>query len=160
MPTNSTTNRLSLVLTQDKLTKINDLLTQLGNELDFTIGLTTEERKSLPKMNDGSEPFVSDAITGAQQNSELFPGYLKLDEMVRDYTLYSQLNPLGMRLQRLGEQLSDTQMLAGSEAYVTGLSIYRLSEAAAKAGLPGADTLYQKLRLRFVAQSQPATEKA
>ena len=34
--------------------------------------------------------------------------------------------------------------------------IYRLAESAAKTGLPGADTLYQTLRQRFVAQGTPA----
>ena len=37
---------------------------------------------------------------------------------------------------------------------------YRLSESAAKAGLPGADTLYQTLRQRFVEQGTPAPAPA
>ena len=59
-------------------------------------------------------------------------------------------------MMQLGEQLLDTQILAGSDAYATALMIYRLAESAAKAGLPGADTLYQTLRQRFVAQGTPA----
>ncbi|WP_046245523.1 hypothetical protein [Hymenobacter terrenus] len=152
MATNPTNNRLSTTLTPAKLAKINQLLTELTQELDFTVGLTTAERQALPKMNDGSQPFVNDALVGAQQNPDLFPGYVKLEELEKDTTLYFQLGPLVARLAQLGERLLDTQILAGSEAYVTALMIYRLAEAASKAGLPGADTLYQTLRQRFVNQ--------
>ena len=93
--------------------------------------------------------------TGDRQNP-VFPGYMKLEELEKDATLYTQLGPLVTRVMQLGEQLLDTQILAGSEAYVTALMIYRLAESAAKVGLPGADTLYQTLCQRFVAQGTPA----
>ena len=152
MPTNSTNNRITMTLPAAKLAKITQLLTDLNAELDFTVGLTTEERQALPKMNDGTEPFVDDALSGAQQNTDLFPGYVKLEELQKDLTLYTQLGPLVERLSGLSEKLRDTQILAGSEAYVTALMIYRLVEAAAKAGLPGADALYRLLRKRFADQ--------
>lgn len=66
MPTNPTNNRLSTTLPAAKLAKITQLLTDLNEELDFTVGLTAAERQALPKMNDGSQPFVNDALTGAQ----------------------------------------------------------------------------------------------
>ena len=43
-------------------------------------------------------------------------------------------------------------MLAGSEAYVTALAAYRNFEAAAKAGIQGADTIYELLKARFSGQ--------
>lgn len=158
MATNATTNRLSLTLGTEKRSKINDLLTQLNGELSFAVGLTTEERQTLPKMNDGNQPFVEDALNGARQNTDIFPAYVKLDELQKDYDLFMELGPLVMRLVQLGEKLLDTQMLAGSEAYVSALMVYRLAEAAAKAGLPGADTLYQQLRKRFAGQGTAAPE--
>ena len=160
MATNSTNNRLSATLPAAKLAKITQLLTDLNAELDFTVGLTADERISLPKMNDGTEPFVDDALAGAQQNTDLFPAYVKMEELQKDLTLYTQLGPLVSRLAGLSEQLRDTQMLAGSEAYVTALMIYRLAESASKAGLPGADTLYQTLRKRFVGQGTPGFKPA
>ena len=50
------------------------------------------------------------------------------------------------------ERISDTQVLAGSEAYVSALAAYRNFEAAAYAGIPGADTVYDLLRTRFANQ--------
>ncbi len=157
MPTNPTNNRLSLTLPEAKIKTITDLLASLDAELDFVVGLTAAERQALPKMNDGNQPFVDDALTGAQQNADIFPAYVKVDELVKDHTLYGQLGPLVMRLLTLGEKLLDTQILAGSEAYISALMIYRLAEAASKAGLPGADTLFQKLRQRFANQGGAGT---
>lgn len=47
------------------------------------------------------------------------------------------------------EKLEDTQILAGSEAYVSALTGYKLFGAAADAGLPGADAIYDSLKTRF-----------
>jgi hypothetical protein len=52
----------------------------------------------------------------------------------------------------LAEKLDDTQMLAGSEAYITALAAYRNFDAAAKAGIQGADTIYNHLKERFKGQ--------
>lgn len=160
MATNLTNNRLSTTLTEAKRAKIEDLLGQLNTELDFTVGFTTEERQALPKMNDGNQPFVEDALAGMKQVPDIFPAYVKADELQKDYDLFMQIGPLVTSLLTLGEKLLDTQILAGSEAYVTALMIYRLAEAAAKAGLPGADVLYQQLRKRFAGQGTPAATPA
>ena len=85
-----------------------DTLADLSAELDFTVGLTAAERQALPRMSDGTEPFVRDALTGARQNPDLFPGYVKLDELEKDTTLYTPLGPLVTRVMQLGELLLDT----------------------------------------------------
>ena len=43
-------------------------------------------------------------------------------------------------------------MIAGSEAYASALTAYRLFEAAAKAGVLGADAAYIPLAERFAGQ--------
>lgn len=45
-------------------------------------------------------------------------------------------------------------MLAGSEAYITALTAYRLLQSAAQDGVPGADTLYDRLKDRFAEQGR------
>jgi hypothetical protein len=52
----------------------------------------------------------------------------------------------------LSEKISDTQMLAGSEAYITSLAAYRMFEGAAKAGMAGADSVYDELKQHFAGQ--------
>ena len=57
-------------------------------------------------------------------------------------------------------KLNDTQMIAGSEAYVTALTAYRLFDAAAKAGVAGADTVNDLLKVRFADQGSSAPKTA
>lgn len=40
-------------------------------------------------------------------------------------------------------------MIAGNEAYRSALVIYRLTESAYKAGIPGAKAIYDRLKERF-----------
>ena len=57
---------------------------------------------------------------------------------------------------QLLEKIEDTQLLAGSEAYVSGLAFYKLVSAAAEAGVPGADAVSDLLRARFAGQGGTA----
>jgi hypothetical protein len=107
---------------------------------------------SLPKINVANKQFVSDALFAIQNNSQLFPAYVSATELSKDLTLFNQLDDLHTLAQQFAEKLRDTQILAGSEAYVSALTIYRLMEAASNAGLPGTDTIYEQLAERFASQ--------
>ena len=87
-----------------------------------------------------------------ETNPSFLPAYFSVAELKKDLTLYQQLDPLLLEINKLAEKIDDTQMLAGSEAYVTALAAYRNFEAAAKAGIQGADTIYELLKARFAGQ--------
>ncbi|MCF8256319.1 MAG: hypothetical protein K9J06_02130 [Flavobacteriales bacterium] len=53
-----------------------------------------------------------------------------------------------------GDAQLGTQFLAGAEAYSVCLIYYKILEAAAKAGMPGADERYNRLKERFVQLSE------
>ena len=76
--------------------------------------------------------------------------------MQADYQLFTQLDELLGLVRQVLERLEDTQMLAGSEAYVAALSAYKLFTAAADAGIAGADAIADSLRQRFVSSASPA----
>ena len=63
--------------------------------------------------------------------------------------LYEQLDEIATILRQTLERIEDTCILAGSEAYVVALSVYKLVGAAASAGVEGTDTIYEQLRERF-----------
>ncbi|MBL7702971.1 MAG: hypothetical protein JNM14_12025 [Ferruginibacter sp.] len=120
--------------------------------MPFLIGLTTEERIALPKINESNKVFVGDSINALVNNAAILPAYLNANEIKTDLTLYEQLDELeGLALQ-LVEKIQDTRMLCGSEAYASSLAAYRLFEAAATAGLPGTDSIYNALKQRFAGQ--------
>ena len=153
-------NRITHELHSQLITDLRAAFANVENLLNFLVGLTTEDREKLPKMNSGNKPFTEDAINGASINSDIVPSYVKPAEMVKDLNLYNQLDEFVQRAARLSEKIQDTQMLAGSEAYVNALTIYRLAESAANAGVPGADTFYNKLKTRFAGQGKVQTPAA
>jgi hypothetical protein len=156
-------NRLSVILAPEQLSKVNQAFAIITENLPFLTGLTTEERQVIPKINTANKVFVEDSLNAMKSNAEVLPAYLKADELEKDLTLFTQLDVLVQKALQLYEKLSDTQMLAGSEAYISSLTAYRLFEAASKAGLPGSDTVYDQLKQRFAdqgGQGQPATPPA
>jgi hypothetical protein len=66
-----------------------------------------------------------------------------------------------MQIASLLEKMSDTNLAAGSEAYVTGLTIYNSLKAATKVNVPGAKALVTELAERFAQLPEsPATPPA
>jgi hypothetical protein len=148
---NITTNRVSAMLSDTELTSIKTRLNEVA-ALPFLLGLTVEERISLPKMNDSNKTFVEDSINAIVNNLHMMPAYFDAAELKKDLTLFMQLDEIALIIGQLYEKINDTMMQAGSEAYVTALTGYRLFNAAAIAGIPGADAIYQKLQVRFAEQ--------
>ncbi len=149
---NITINRLNLVMTDADITDVKKSITNIHGKMPFLIGLTTDERVTLPKISENNKVFVSDSINALVNNADMLPSYLKVADIKNDLILYEQLDELeGMALQ-LVEKIQDTRMLCGSEAYASSLTAYRLFEAAASAGIPGADAVYDALKQRFAGQ--------
>lgn len=147
-------NRVSANLNPDDFNAVKQAIQEIRNRMPFLLGLTVEERKKMLKINRTNKLFVADAIEVARENPEVLPYYLTVDELEKDFTLFQQLNELLFPLEQLYERVRDTQMLAGSEAYQTSLVLYKLTRVAAEAGMPGMDTAYAKLRVRFEGQGQ------
>ena len=149
---NITINRLNTTMAGADITAVKNAIAGIYSKMPFLIGLTTDERVSLPKINEGNKVFVGDSINALVNNTNLLPPYLNVADIKNDLTLYEQLDELeGMALQ-LVEKIQDTRMLCGSEAYASSLTAYRLFESAASAGLPGADSVYNALKQRFAGQ--------
>lgn len=149
---NITNNRLSITMTAAQITAVKTAIQTIQTNMPFLLGLTMEERSSLPKINVANKAFTEDAINAMVNNPTLLPAYFNVAEMQKDMTLFAQLDELNILINQLAERVSDTQMLAGSEAYVSALAAYRNFEAAANAGVSGADTIYDLLKSRFANQ--------
>jgi len=52
-------------------------------------------------------------------------------------------------LQQLVNLVDDTMLLSGSEAYMASLAFYNYIKGAEKAGVAGADMIYDDLKKRF-----------
>jgi hypothetical protein len=152
MNNNLGNNRISARLTPEDFNAVKQAIYEIRNRMPFLQGLTLDERRKLPKISRTNKLFVADALDVARENPEVLPYYLTVDELDKDYTLFQQLNELMLPLAQLTERVRDTQILAGSEAYQASLVLYKLTRVAADAGLPGMDTAYSKLSVRFEGQ--------
>ncbi len=144
-----TSNRLSVTLTPAAITAAKAAIATINTQVPFLIGLTGAERKALPKIDVNNKVFVEDALTAINNNSGILPTYINAVEIGKDLELFEQLDELVQLVGQLYDKLKDTQMLAGSEAYVSSLVAYKLFASAADAGLPGAESIYNQLKQRF-----------
>ena len=143
-------NIVSIAFSEEDKTTVRDALTTLTNVLDnYLVALQPEERMELPKMSDGSTPFVHKALTYAEGNAGLAPAYLNVPELRRDVEAVETLQEFSRKLSQLNENLGDTIMLAGSEAYSAALTFYHSVKQASKINVPGAKTIYDDLKQRF-----------
>ena len=70
----STENLVSIQLTPEDKDKVKAALAELDTVLTpVLISLTSEKRKEIPKMGDGTEPFVSKALDYANSNPRICP---------------------------------------------------------------------------------------
>ena len=118
---NITNNRVSASIDEGTLKEVKEALALVNSKLPFLIGLKPEERQSIPKISEVNKVFTADAIVAIKNNGNLLPAYLSVDEISKDYKLYEQLDEIVSLSQQLTEKLNDTQMMAGSEAYVSAL---------------------------------------
>ena len=146
---NALENRVSAELTEETLDEIRDLLNQLDSKMNFLVGLTPTERMRYPKMDKDNKLFVQDALTAIEGDNSFLPAYIQPEEMEIDLQLFEQLGKVLLPVTQLYEKVRDTQILVGSEAYSTALLVYNMAKTASRAGLPGAGTIYNKLKERF-----------
>ena len=146
---NLTNNRINVVMTDAQVTAVKNAIATINSTISFSVSLTTDERKTLPKISVANKSFTEDAINVLANNAALFPAYLDLNLMQNDIKLYQQLDELATVLRQTLERIEDTRILAGSEAYVAALTVYKMIGAAAAAGIEGTDTIYEQLRERF-----------
>jgi hypothetical protein len=133
-------NLVSFQISGGEMEAVKGAITVLKNVLLPKLKtLSPEERHDLPKMGDKSVAFVQKAIEYCRENPELVPQFLDM-EAVR---------PVYIPLLQIGEALSDTMILSGSEAYTAAFIFYNAMKAAAKSKIPKTNSIYNDLSSRF-----------
>jgi hypothetical protein len=132
------------------LQEITRRLTELQNLIaPFVTPLTPHERHILPKMGEKSLAFVEKCCEFSQNNPSIRPNYLDMGEFETDFKdAHGLFVAVNMAAQVL-ENLSDTQMCAGSEAFHASLLFYHSAKTAAANDVAGAKAVYEELRKRF-----------
>lgn len=152
-------NKLNITLTPEEVDAINEAIQILKNSLPFGLNLTKEERLALSNIQDDRLSFVEKVVVDyAPVNANLVSGFAgTLANAVNDLTLYEQLRNVILQLQSVVETYTDTQQVAGNEAYEFSLEFYGTAQRAAKNNVPGTDAIVDDLGKLFEGQGpQPA----
>ena len=148
-------NQISATISDQTLAQIETKISEIRQLLSpYLVNLTSEERTKLPKMSDKSVSFVSKVMEYIKTNPDLIPPMMDKEEMEKDFKLNQSLQPVFKILKQLSENVSETLMLTGHEAYAQALLYYATVKMAAKTGSPDAKTIQEDLGKRFAGQGK------
>jgi len=143
-------NTISVVLDDQTLAEIRAAIGVLRTKLVPQLKtLSTEDRKELPKLGDRSTAFVQKAYEYSGIHPDLVPGYLDRRAFRTDLDGLAQLQALERELAPVTDALSDSILLAGSEAYQAALLFYSNVKAAKKINIGSSASVYDDLASRF-----------
>lgn len=132
---------------------INEASQLLNNTLTvlkpYLIALSPNERRSIPKMSDKTQPFVDKCIAYCDSSPQFVPPYLNVDALKTDMQVYTSLIPLFRMVKQLSNGLDDTIMQAGAECYTNALTLYNSVKQAGRNDIPGAKGIAEDLSKRF-----------
>lgn len=149
---------VSLVLTEAQLGAVDQALAEIESQLSGLVALTMDQRKSLTKMGEKSETFCRQTLSLLDQNRQVVPPSIGLEDAMSDMLTLDQLRPRLQRLLRLGERAADTESALGNDVMVTSLQGYALLKVVGKnQALEG---LRKTLGTRFSRAARPAEPKA
>jgi hypothetical protein len=140
---------------QEILATLNALKEKL---LPLLVELAQGEANELPTMGDKSYAFVFKALEFAKQYPE-YAGLIDVAEFEKDVNAVSLLREFYVPLSQLTKKVHDTMTLAGSEAYVSGLTYYGTSKEGVKRKLPNAVLIAEELKQRFPGRNKPKKEE-
>lgn len=145
-------NRISAVLSDADLTAAEQLIDDCQNLFPFLTELDGEDIRNMVHINVNNHRFVEETLAVMNYVDLVMPPHVDLAEIERDIKLYDQLDQFIVRLEQFLKLLKNTAALAGSEAYVNSLFIYKLISAYAEASVPGAAVAHERLSQRFKGQ--------
>ena len=150
-------NLISAVLAQTDSDEILDLLRQVKAKLIFNISLTPENRDSVATMSDGRLPFVQKGLNHGKLEPKVAPVNADLVELEKDITFYAALSPIETEILQLAEIVTTARIAAGADAFEAARNIYFNAQRLAKQGVPGAQVIYDDLKVLFERPSRKVT---
>lgn len=151
----NTKNAISIQIPKENLQAMRKSLADMEAAiLPFLLALSPAERRAIPKMSDGSKPFVSKVMGYIDSDPEFIPQFVDVREMLNDWEAMEALIPVYRRVDQLRSLLNDTIMLAGSEVYMASLGYYQLVKLGARMNIGNAKVINEDLKRRFERQGK------
>ena len=151
-----TQNLVTLNLTDAQLTAVDAALTELETQLGALIALPAPTKKALNKMGSKSESFCRQTLRVLEQNPQMVPANVPLANALAGLTALEQLRPRMVRLSRLSERASDTDIAIGSDVMDVALQGYGLLKLTGRT--EGLEPLRRELGVRFAKTPRQAPQ--
>jgi hypothetical protein len=149
-------NLISATFTEEDEKKAMELLAQLKALFPFGIKLSDDQKKHLPRLDDGRIPFADKGLFYGTQQPLVVPPFTDLAEYKKDLDFVKATRRVGAELMSLSEMVNDARIAAACDAFQASLSIYSSSKAAAKQGVPGTQTIVDEMGKLFDGQRNNA----
>jgi hypothetical protein len=124
-------------------------IADIRQAVPFMKDLTTDQRKSIPRIGPKGVEFVHKAVAVAEQNPQILPPSVTVDDMRANSDLQDRLTAILIALDQLRKQLNDTAVFVRGEAYTAARSVYTYAAAAG----PGLETAVEELGQYFTRKS-------
>lgn len=112
----------------------------------------------MPKMSDGTAPFVEKCLDYCESDGQFAPPFLDVEGFKADMDAWEKVIALLRPVQQLGLNLDDTATQAGSEGFTAALMYYNSVKQAAKLSIPGSKAIHEDLKGRFAKKSSSKDE--
>lgn len=143
-------NRLNLTYLPADITLIKSNANATIAKIPAGATLTDEERVSGGDINVDNKIFVDDTLNELKSNgAAIMPAWFSIPNLTNDVAFFDQSEELITLYQNIILRLKDAQRIAGREALVNARKAYEQYKSAADAGVPGAQTSYDNLKVRF-----------
>ena len=143
-------NKVSIEIPDEEVKLINEHFKAITLILKkYTIALSPEERRKKAKMGDKTIGFVEKVMEYAISNPSFIPSYMKIEDLNVDFKAANVMTNMFRITSQLSNELNDTILLCGSEAYTAALMYYSSVRQASKDNVTGAKTIYEDLKKRF-----------
>ncbi len=153
-------NRHFQAVPEDIIKQVKDRLTEAKKLLEpYCPTLTVEQRKSLPKMSDGTLAFGEKSLQHAVNHPEFLPMHISLDDWKVDMADVNNLKQIMVLVGDLNQMTDDARMTAGTEAYFSGRGYYHNVHLAASYGVLGAKPIYDDLKTNFANRKPVSASK-
>ena len=155
----SSKNQISIVIPQEVIDTVTQNLQECKTALaPYVQGLTDKERKEIFKMGDKTIATVQKTKRYVESNPEFIPAYMDKVEFLKDEAVATQLDPIANLAKQITSDVTDTMMLAGSEAIKQALFYYGVVREADSKGALTAKPIYEDLKERFARKTKKKLE--
>ena len=153
-------NRISAELSAAAVTAVRDAIAVIRTNLPFLVSLSTDERRTLPKLGDNRLALDEDAHALMGGHPDDVPAFVSLPELEKDRTLRAQLDDIRLGLEALHNDVEGTEMVLGSEMLMAYLAFYANAQQGAKRGAVGSQAVVSVLGKYFARTPKPAATPA